>query len=183
MASEKTWEQVRAYFRPDSKYDRWGDPKLISDEHLQRLYDFRHYIGTPIYVTAGVKLKGHSEKSFHGPRLNDKGEQIGYCATDIVIPDYDHSHFDLVLDATRFGFRGIGYYPHWSFNDTRCGGLHLDSRPLRWDKNFSVNYKHSRWMGVMRFDKNNKPYQEYIELDFPNMLTFCSPQSISINPS
>lgn len=161
MASKETWDKVKKYFRPDSKIDNWGDAKKISDEVVLRLYDFRVWLNIPIYVTAGVATSGHSKNSFHY-------EVMGACAVDVVIPDYEHSPFDLVLDATRFGFHGIGYYPHWQFHGKTTGGLHLDTRPLKWDLDGSVNYSHSRWMGVLQGQK-----QEYIALTFQNLLTYA----------
>lgn len=165
MASDATWKKVNKYFKKDSKIDKWGDVDLISDEHLLRLYDFRDWLGLPIYVLHGVKTSGHSTSSFHYSKIDKSGKQIGACATDIMIPDYDESPFDLILTATRFGFTGIGYYPHWQYNGTICGGLHLDSRPLKWDSDQTLNYSHSRWLGVMVNDK-----QKYVELDFHNLL-------------
>jgi len=167
MACYRTWKKCR-YFNKDSKIDKWGDTKLINGTHLLRLDDFRHYLGIPIYVTSGVKTKGHAKNSYHYPRKNKAGKLIGACATDIVIPDYEFTPFDLVLDAQRFGFTGIGYYPHWRFNGEIVGGLHLDSRPLKWDKDQTINYKHSRWMAVL----NHKGKQEYIGLTFQNMLEY-----------
>lgn len=165
MASDETWEKVKRYFKKDSRIDNWGDVDLISDEHLLRLYDFRDWLGLPIYVTHAVKSGGHSAGSFHYPRTDKNGKQIGACATDIIIPDYDESAFDLILDATRFGFTGIGYYPHWTWKGETVGGLHLDSRPLKWDSDDTLNYAHSRWLGVVVKGK-----QRYIELTFQNIL-------------
>lgn len=155
MASKETWEKAR-YFRPDSN-DNWGDPDAISDEHILRLDDFRHFIGVPIIVTAGVSHSGHSKRSFHY-------KENGACATDQVIPDYEGTPFDLIMDALRFGFHGLGYYPHWRYNGKKVGGLHLDCRPLQWDSDFTQNYRQSRWMGVMRDGK-----QVYIPLTYQNL--------------
>lgn len=169
MASKETWEKVAPYFKKDSKIDNWGDVDAISDEHLLRLYDFRVWLGLPIIVTAGVKTSGHSSGSYHYKKTDKSGKQIGACATDIIIPDYDDSPFDLVMDATRFGFTGIGYYPHWHYKGKVTGGLHLDSRPLKWDSDDTLNYSHSRWMGVQIKGK-----QQYIGLTYHNMLMYSS---------
>lgn len=176
MASDQVWEKVQKYFKPDSSIDKWGDPKLIDGTHLLRLFDFREYLGVPIYVTHGVKTSGHSPRSWHYPREDQYGNQIGACATDIMIPDYPLSPFDLVLDATRFGFTGIGYYPHWRWRGDVIGGLHVDSRPLKWDPDDTLNYSHSRWMGVLR--ANGK--QEYIALSFHNLTKYSS-HTVDIN--
>lgn len=169
MASDETWNKLR-YFKKDSKVDQWGDTSAISDTHLLRLDDFRHWLGVPVYVLHGVKTRGHSPSSFHYRKTDKNGKEIGACATDIIIPDYDKTPFDLVLDATRFGFTGIGYYPHWSFRGKRTGGLHVDSRPLKWDNDGTLNYSHSRWLGVL----NQEGKQEYIALDFHNLVKYSN---------
>lgn len=159
MATQDTWNKLR-YFKRDSKFDRWGDSDAINDEHLLRLDDLRHYLGTPIYVNHAVKTMGHSEKSYHYVHN-------GACATDIVIPSYSKDVFQLLLDVTRFGFTGIGYYPHWMFKGVRVGGLHLDSRPLRVGADETIEYSHSRWMGVMI-----EGLQQYIALTTENLLMY-----------
>jgi len=158
MASESEWKKLR-YFKKESR-DKWGDVDAISAEHLFRLDDFRHYLGVPVYVTAGVSIGGHSKKSFHY-----RGN--GACATDIVIPDYEGNFIDLILAAERFGFTGIGFYPHWKYNGRKVGGLHLDSRPLKWDKDFTYNYREARWMGILRNGS-----QVYIPLTYSNLLKY-----------
>lgn len=160
MAREETWKKLR-YFKKNSNSDNWGDPDKISDNLLLRLDDFRHWLGIPIYVTGGVKSGGHSRKSFHY-------EENGACAVDIVIPSYHETSVDLILDATRFGFTGIGYYPHWKWNGEIVGGLHLDMRPLKWDEDETTNYTSSRWMGVLVGGE-----QVYIELDFQNIMDYA----------
>ena len=169
MASKETWEKIAPYFKPHSTTDNWGDVDAISDEHLLRLYDFRTWLGLPIIITAGVKSSGHAANSYHYSRKDKSGKEIGACATDIIIPDYDATPYDLVLDASRFGFTGIGYYPHWKYNGKMVGGLHVDSRPLKRDKDGTQNYSHSRWMGVLIEGK-----QQYVGLNFHNMLMYCN---------
>lgn len=166
MASDETWKKLR-YFKPDSKTDNWGDIHAMDDTHLLRLDDFRHWLGVPIHVTAGVKTSGHSKESYHYPRAVN-GEVKAY-ATDIVIPDYDATPYDLILDATRFGFTGIGYYPHWKWKGKQVGGLHLDSRPLKWDKDETINFTHSRWLGIL----NAEGKQEYVQMNWHNILLYC----------
>lgn len=167
MASDETWSKLR-YFKKNSKIDKWGDSELIQDDHLLRLDDFRDYIGCPIYVTRGVQTSGHSKNSYHYSRHDDHGRQIGACATDIVIPDYGESPFDLILDCLRFGFTGLGYYPAWKFRGHVVGGLHVDSRPLIWQADKTLNYAHSRWMGIP--DGNGG--QRYIELNWHNLAKY-----------
>lgn len=159
MAHSSTWEKLR-YFKPDSRIDRFGDPGAIADDLLLRLDDFRHWLGVPVYVLHGVKTQGHSPTSYHYV-------ENGACAVDVVVPDYKDSGINLVLDATRFGFTGIGYYPHWKWNGVKCGGLHLDTRPLKWDSDETLNYNHARWMGVMK-----DGVQIYIPLEADNIMAY-----------
>jgi hypothetical protein len=130
MANKAIWNKLR-YLKPNEK---WGDTNAISDDLLLLLDDFRHYIGCPIIVTEGVATDGHKSKSFHYP-------ENGACAVDLVIPDYQNSPIDLIFDALRFPFNGIGYYPHWKYNDKVCGGLHLDTRPM-------LLNKRAMWLGI-----------------------------------
>ena len=163
-ADEQIWEKLR-YFRPENTRDNWGAPYEIDASHLLRLDDFRHFLGCPIYVTHGVKTSGHSRQSYHyGIKNSDGTWRVRPCATDIIIPAYEKTPFDLILDAQRFGFTGIGYYPYWRYDGKKVGGLHLDSRPLKWDADETLNYKHNRWMGIPAGDK-----QVYIPLTFHNM--------------
>lgn len=162
MAKKETWEKLR-YFRKSFTTDNWGNPDVISDEHLLRLDDFRHFLGLPLIVTHAAKLSGHNPGSYHYSKLDENGNQIGYCATDIMIPGYPDNAYNLVLDATRF-FSGVGYYPDWKWNGKRIGGLHVDSRPYGVDPDGTPNYKHSRWMGVMIGGK-----RMYIDLNKENL--------------
>ena len=164
MAAKETWDKLK-FFRPDSTIDNWGDHELISDNHILRLDDFRRWIGVPIYVTRGVAETGHSDGSQHYPKFDEAGNLVGGAtATDIVVPNYPRSVFDLILDATRFGFTGIGYYPHWRWNGDTVGGLHLDSRPLKWDADETINYAHSRWIGTLVDGKMNYESMTYERL-------------------
>lgn len=163
MASDSTWELVSLYFKKDSRVDQWGDPDAIDDTHLLRLFDFRSYLGIPVFVTRGVQTSGHSKNSYHYPRKSDKGKPVGY-ATDIVIPHYDLSSFDLIMDACRF-FNGVGFYPHWRWNGQVVGGLHVDSRPLGYNQDGTLDYRESRWLGTL----NAEGKQVYRALTFDNL--------------
>lgn len=156
MAKDETWAKLK-HFRPDSAIDKWGDTREIDDSLLLSLDDFRSYIGCPIYVTAGVKTSGHASTSFHYP-------EQGGCAADVLIPDFSGNGLDLLLDAGRFGFTGIGYYPDWKWKGKKVGGLHLDKRPLGLDSDGTLNYKQARWMGV---EQNGR--QLYIPLNYENI--------------
>jgi len=157
MASEETWKKLK-YFRKDSTVDNWGDADAIADSLLLRLDDFRHFIGTPVYVTYGVSTSGHAEKSYHY-RAN------GACAADIVVPYWSTGAIDLIFAAERFGFSGLGYYPHWKWRDQIVGGLHLDTRPLGVDPDSTANYREARWIGIL-VDKK----QIYVPLTYKNLL-------------
>lgn len=156
MASRETWSKLR-YFKPNT-IDNFGDPDAISDDLLLRLDDFRHFLMCPIYVTSGVRESKSGSSSFHS---RDKGA----CAVDLVIPEYQGHPIDLIFTAMRFGFTGIGYYPHWSWKGIQCGGLHLDTRPLGKDADGTLNYSHSLWMGVMI-----NGAQKYIGLSYANII-------------
>jgi hypothetical protein len=161
MAKIECWKKLR-YFKPDSQIDKWGDTSAIDEILLYRLDDFRHWVNTPVIVTAGVQNSGHAKRSYHY-------KENGACAVDVVLPKYEKSAFDLILDASRFGFTGIGYYPHWKYNGETVGGLHLDTRPLLWDKDLTTNYNHSRWLGVLGAD--NK--QRYVEMNIVNLIKYA----------
>lgn len=166
MASEDTWAKLR-YFKKDSPTDNYGDTSAIDDDLLLRLDDFRHYLGVPVYLLHGVEDKGHEKNSYHS-RLR------GGKAADIVCPQYTGHPIDLVFTAMRFGFSGIGYYPHWEFKGLQCGGLHLDVRPLGIDADGTLNYGHSLWMGIKISEKQAdgtvKARQEYIPLTYANII-------------
>ena len=169
MATPETWQKVKKYFRPNSLIDKWGDPNAIQDGHLLKLYDLRVWIGLPVIVNAGVKLAGHSTKSYHYSQIDKDGWERGKCATDILIPTYELSPFDLLLDVFRFNFTGVGYYPDWRYNGQKIGGLHLDSRPLQIAKDGSPSFKQARWMGINQGGK-----QIYIPLTFQNLMKYSS---------
>jgi hypothetical protein len=162
VATKETWSKLK-YFKPNG-LDKWGDANAISDRLLFALDDFRHFLGVPVYVTCGVETGGHSGNSFHYP-------ENGACAVDVIVPEYLGTPFDLVLDATRFGFTGIGYYPHWHWNGLIGNGLHLDMRPLKWDKDETLNYQHSRWMGIKQ-KVGGAEKQVYIPLTYENILKY-----------
>lgn len=163
MATKETWSKLR-YFKPNDPVDKWGDADAINDVLILALDDFRHYVQCPIYVTAGVKDSGHSAKSFHY-------REQGACAVDVVITEYKKSAVDLILDATRFGFTGIGYYPNWHWNGMKGNGLHLDMRPLIWESDNTLNYSHSRWMGIKQI-VNGSEKQVYIPMTFENIIKY-----------
>lgn len=151
MALKDTWDKLR-YFKAVG-IDNFGDPDAIDDILLLRLDDFRHYLNCPFYVTSGYRPETSERKSYH-----TSGK-----AVDIVIPEYQGHPIDLIFAAMRFGFSGIGWYPDWEFKGLKCGGLHLDVRPLGKDADGTENYGHSMWMAY------GKP-QKYIALTYANIL-------------
>jgi len=157
MASKETWSKIR-YFEADNGVDKFGDPDAISDTLLLSLDDFRHFLQLPLYVTSGVRPESDGRNSYH-----TRGK--GACAVDVVCPQYEGHAIDLIFAAMRFGFSGIGYYPDWHFKGIKCGGLHLDTRPLGMDADGTKNYGHSLWMGV-----KVKGKQTYIGLNYANII-------------
>ena len=157
MASKETWEKLR-YFKPSGSVDNFGDTDAIDDILLLRLDDFRHFLSCPFYVTNGVRPETDGRSSYHT-------RSKGACAVDVVIPEYNGHPIDLIFAAMRFGFSGIGYYPDWQFKGIKCGGLHLDVRPLGKDADGTENYGHSMWMGV-----NISGKQTYIPLSYANLI-------------
>lgn len=156
MASKETWEKLR-YFKRDS-VDNWGDPDAISDSVLLALDDFRHYLNVPFYVTSGVRPESDGRSSYHT-------RSKGACAVDVMCPEYTGHPIDLIFASMRFGFNGIGYYPEWHWKGIKCGGLHLDTRPLGYDADGTLNYGHSQWMAVLV-----KGVQTYIPLTYANLI-------------
>jgi hypothetical protein len=136
MASDFEWAKLR-YFQKKSPFDNWYNESLMNPDLLFRLDDFRHFIKTPIIVTSGAGGK-HEKNSQH---------YIGN-AVDIIAPHYHDSLFNLYLMSERFGFTGIGIYPNWVYKGEMKGGLHVDVRALEKEKDGTINYRGSRWMGV-----------------------------------
>jgi len=170
MANIQTWTSLR-YFKPGNTTDNWGDANAISDETLLRLDDFRHDLGCAIHVVRGVAKSGHTSKSEHYAEYDEAGEITKVpTAVDIIVPDFQLSPFDLVLAAEKFGFRGIGYYPHWKWQGAVVGGLHLDCRTYREQDDGTLDYRHARWMGIPGPDNT----QVYIALSFENLLKYSN---------
>lgn len=167
MASKETWGKAR-HFRPDSPTDQWGDANAIDDSLIMALDDFRRFIQCPIHISRGVSSSGHSTKSFHY-------REQGACAVDALIPNYQGGPVNLLLDAMRFGFRGIGWYPGWKYKGIMCGGLHLDMRPLKWEADETLNYRLSRWIGIPQssyVDGKLIQKQIYMPMNMENIIKY-----------
>lgn len=165
MAKSETWAKLR-YFKPLG-IDNFGDADAISDDLLLHLDDFRHYLNVPFYITSGVRPESDGKRSYH-----TRGN--GACAVDVMMPECTLHPVDLIFTAMRFGFTGIGYYPDWEFKGIRCGGLHLDTRPLGQDADGTLNYGHSLWMGIKVQSENSEgklvTSQKYIALTYANLI-------------
>lgn len=158
MATKDVWEKLR-HFRPDSKIDNFGDVDAISGELLFMLDDFRNFLGVPVIVLRGVSPKGmHSKNSYHYI-------ESGACAVDVAIPEFAGTPIDLLISAFRFPFSGVGFYPDWTYQGKQAKGLHLDTRPFRWDADETKNYTYNRWIGVATQGGS----QKYIAMSWQNI--------------
>ena len=115
------------HFDPD---EAWGDPSKISRDLLVRLDAWREYTGAPFYVTFGTQ--GKHVGPWHGLGL----------AVDGVVDVRGGSKLDLVLQAERFNFTGMGLYP--MARHPTCAtpfGFHFDVRPIGY-------VKQNRWIAT-----------------------------------
>jgi uncharacterized protein YcbK (DUF882 family) len=111
------------HFSPTSPSDVWGDPSKMDRSLLLALDQLREFCKCAIYVSSGYRTSGSTADSQH---------KLGR-AVDVLCPGMDL--FSFYLAAERFGFQGIGIYPHWKWKNAMIGGLHLDMRttgPARW---------------------------------------------------
>jgi uncharacterized protein YcbK (DUF882 family) len=133
------------YFKPDST-DSWGDPSRMDTGLLRKLDKLRELAKAPIRVNRGFDANGSTADSQH---------KYGR-AVDIFCPSI--SLLDFYLLAEKAGFSGIGVYPHWHYQGTTCGGLHVDVRPG----------ENARWMGV----RDAADMQTYIALNAKNLKSY-----------
>lgn len=122
--TNKDWARFK-YFQ---RHENWGDPDMMDLGLLEELEEFRYTIGYPIIVSCGTQGK-HAPKSLHYT-----GE-----AADIIVDCEREKLPDIFLIANKFGFNGIGLYPHWRIGERVYGGLHLDVR--------NTAVKHT-WIGL-----------------------------------
>lgn len=120
---ETDWDLID-FFSPS---ENWGNPSLMNLSFVQLLDKYRDFIKTPITISCGTQ-GAHEEHSLHS---------VG-CAVDILIPK--KSLLDSWIDACRFDFTGIGFYPNWMEDNRVVGGLHLEKDPTKTIKKF--------WMGI-----------------------------------
>ena len=121
--TEQDWHQIKHF----SPAENWGDPSRMEVAFIQRLDAFRSCIESPVIITCGTQGR-HRENSLHGYGL----------AVDCVIPG--RPLLDNWIDACRFDFTGLGFYPDWEYKGKQTGGLHLE-----WDSGEDVR---RFWMGI-----------------------------------
>lgn len=117
--------------------ENWGDPYKMNLGFVRELSRFREFIKMPIIITYGTQGR-HEDGSLHYKGL----------AVDCVIPD--EPLLDAFINACRFNFTGIGYYPKRRYADKVMGGLHLEQDPFTTTRKF--------WIGVPDEDGVNHYY-------------------------
>ncbi len=145
---DSDWEKVK-YF---SIHDNFGDPYLMSPKLIFELDALRAYIKKPIHVLCG-------SQGIHKGDTHKNG-----LAVDIVCPSFAKSLFNFFIAASRFNFSGIGIYPHWVYNNVRCGGLHLDVRDM---SIYTEKISRAYWIGVKTTSGT-----QYIAFDETNLKHF-----------
>ncbi len=122
-----------------TKDENWGNPFLINEDLIYKLDGFRKELGVPIIITCGTQGK-HKAGSFHYT-----GDAVDFVIADRCALD----PLDIAFLALRFGFSGIGYYPHWKLWGKEVGGWHLDLTTKR----------KAMWLGVM--EKGEQAYRRF----------------------
>ena len=130
-----------------SEKEDWGVASKMAYLFIGEIQVFRTYIKSRMVVTAGFAKKGHSRNSQH--------YKIPCHAGDFVLPDYKGHPTDLIIDALKFNFTGIGLYFNHKYKGKPVIGLHLDQRPL------SVTEVTKTWL--------RNPDGEDIELNLANV--------------
>jgi len=143
IACMKDWSLVDHF----NINENWGNPLLINEDLIYKLDGFRKELGVPIIITCGTQGK-HKAGSFHYT-----GDAVDFVISDSCIYD----PLDIAFLALRFGFSGIGYYPHWKLNGKEVGGWHLDLTTKR----------KAMWLGVMV-----KGEQEYRNFSGTNLIKY-----------
>ena len=122
--------------------ENWGDSSKMSFELLSRMDAWASFLGRPIIVTCGTQ----------GSHVGDSEHYDGLAA-DVIVPGLHV--MDQWLSAVRFGFKALGMYPEWQYNNERLGGLHLGNR---------ANSYMREWLGVQLNGS-----QTYIALNAENL--------------
>ncbi len=122
------------YFNPRefSRRQDIEDGLQMDLETVDRLLWVRKLSGSKIFVTRGVDTEGHVENSTHYLRP---------CpAADIMFLDLSLKAANEVI--RRAGFKGVGIYFDWRYQELKMGGFHVDThegdpkrpRPLQWTR-------------------------------------------------
>lgn len=137
------WDQIKHF----TKDENWGDSSLINLELIKELDALRDYLKTAIVITSGTK-------GTHEPTSN---HYTGY-AVDVVVPG--RNLLDTWIDANRFAFTGIGFYPGWTYESKVVGGLHLEKVTKQPFKKL--------WMGI----GTEKWNMQYVGMNAENLKAF-----------
>ena len=141
--TDSEWASL-SFFR---KNEPWGDPSKMDFRFITELERYRKFIGVPVFIHCGTQ-GSHSEKSFHS-----KG-----VAADVSVPNLNL--LDAWIDALRFDFTGIGFYPLWTNTlGEPLGGLHLERNP------FSIGRRKKLWIGVSFEGGANTKYVAMSEIN------------------
>lgn len=139
---DSDWKKLK-HFKKD---ENWGDANKMDTALIFALDEFRDRVGVPMIVTSGNNLK-HSPMSLHYQNL----------AVDLVLHKTPMCELPKIANiAYEMGF-SVGMYCCWSYNGTKCPGLHLDKR----------TGKQKRWIGI-----GSGPYLPYNEV---NVKRYFSP--------
>jgi hypothetical protein len=125
---------------------------MMNELTLSKIDAVRDFFKCPVIITSSF-------------RENDNGEHGKGNALDIIILT-TLSLFDQYLALERFGFAGLGIYPHWKHNkndpdEEPCGGFHVDERDL-------TDMVASRWMAYLDDDG----VQKYTALTYKNLINY-----------
>ena len=106
------WDKL-VNFSPEG--DNFGDWTKINAWLMYMTQAYRTFLGVPIYVICGFQDGGHTTGSQH---YIGRALDIHFKGRIPLMAAY--------LAAERFGFTGIGIYPHWK----PYPGMHIDYRIL-----------------------------------------------------
>lgn len=118
--TKEEWLRIKHF----KSSEQWGNFKIMSYDFIKELDRFRAYIANKMIVTAGFD----STKKKHSPNSQHYNNPCK-CA-DFVLPTYPYHPSDLIIDALKFNFTGIGLYFNHKYKGKPALGLHLDQRYL-----------------------------------------------------
>lgn len=115
---DSDWSKLK-WFRKHEGPFGFGEPDRVDFQLLWFLDLFREYLGLPIVVRCGTQ-------GVHVSCWHEKG-----LAVDVLIDCAVRGPLNVLLDATRFPFTGIGIYPLAKYDRMkRPVGFHFDCRPV-----------------------------------------------------